>query len=74
MMASDTFGHAISRMRADPALRQAFESDPWLALACDDLVRDGQQRQLVSGRPPDISPESGPHDRQSQAWKGRAAA
>ena len=47
-MASDTFVDVIGRVRADPALRPAFEADSWLALACNDLVREEAQAEPVA--------------------------
>jgi hypothetical protein len=72
MMASDTFADLINRMKADSALRPALEADPWLALACYDLIRDG--RQVVSLRPSDAARGTSPHGRPSQSPKDRAAA
>jgi hypothetical protein len=65
-MARDTFADLIGRINADSAFRLALEADPWLALACRDLVRDGRQQQPVSLRASDIALEACPHDHLSQ--------
>jgi hypothetical protein len=36
---SNALADAISRMQADASFQQAWQADPWMALACYDLIQ-----------------------------------
>jgi hypothetical protein len=53
---------AIGRMSADAPFRQAWQADPWLALACYDLIQQPSSRALPPRRAdrPEPAPSSAP--------------
>jgi hypothetical protein len=35
---TDALAYAVRRLNADASFQQAWQADPWLALACYDLI------------------------------------